>query len=137
VDQAEARRRAGQARVARLATVTGEGRPHLVPITFALDGDLLVTAVDAKPKRDRRLKRLANIAANPAVSVLVDAYAEDWSQLWWVRVDGTASIVERGEPTFDAAVELLVAKYAQYAEQRPAGPVIAVAVEATRGWSAS
>jgi PPOX class probable F420-dependent enzyme len=137
VDQAEARRRAGQARVARLATVTGEGRPHLVPITFALDGDLLVTAVDAKPKRDRRLKRLANIAANPAVSVLVDAYAEDWSQLWWVRVDGTASIVERGEPTFDAAVELLVAKYGQYAEQRPAGPVIAVSVEAIRGWSAS
>ena len=106
---------AASARVARLATVDPEGRPHVVPICFVLDGDTLYTAVDEKPKRTRLLKRLANIEANPRVEVLIDHYEDDWSRLWWVRLRGSARIVE--DPR---AVDLLAAKYPQYRERRPA-----------------
>ncbi len=98
-----------------------DGRPHVVPICFAIDGDMLYTAVDEKPKRTRRLARLRNIEANPRVEVLVDHYDEDWTRLWWVRLRGTARIVEDRR-----AVELLAAKYPQYRAEPPAGPVIAV-----------
>ena len=121
-----------QAGVARLATVDASGRPHIVPICFALEGDTLYTAVDEKPKRSRRLKRLANIEANPHVEVLIDHYEEDWSRLWWVRLRGVARIVE--DPH---AVEVLAAKYPQYRQQPPRGPVIAVAVEERSEWTAS
>jgi PPOX class probable F420-dependent enzyme len=120
------------ARVARLATVGPDGRPHVVPICFVLDGETLYTAVDEKPKRTRRLKRLENIAANPHVEVVVDHYEDDWSKLWWVRLRGTARIVE--DPR---AVDLLVAKYPQYAERRPEGPVIAIDVEERSEWTSS
>ena len=92
MDEAEARALFGEARVARLATVRPDGRPHQVPICFALEGRALLTAVDHKPKRTLALRRLANIAGNPAVSVLADRYDEDWSRLWWVRADGLARI---------------------------------------------
>ncbi len=121
-----------QARVARLATVDASGRPHVVPICFAIEGDTLYTAIDEKPKRTRRLQRLANIEANPIVEVLIDHYEEDWSRLWWVRLRGTARIAEDRH-----AVELLVAKYAQYREHPPAGPVIAVTIEKRSEWTAS
>src|ERR671935_2729089 len=90
------RNRVAAARVARLATVDARGRPHLVPFCFVLDGEELLSAVDAKPKATQRLRRLENVRANPAVSVLVDHYEEDWSRLWWVRVDGRAEVVESG-----------------------------------------
>ena len=118
--------------VARLATIDPDGRPHIVPICFVLDGDTLYTAVDEKPKRSRRLKRLANIEANPHVEVLIDHYEEDWSRLWWVRLRGVARIVE--DPH---AVELLAAKYPQYRQQPPTGPVIAVTVVERSEWTAS
>jgi PPOX class probable F420-dependent enzyme len=121
-----------EASVARLATVGAGGRPHLVPICFVIEGDTLYTAVDEKPKRTRRLKRLANIEANPRVEVLIDHYEDDWSRLWWVRLRGIARIVE--DPH---AVELLAAKYPQYRDQPPAGPVIAVTVEERSEWTAS
>ncbi len=121
-----------EARVARLATVDASGRPHLVPICFAIEGDTLYTAVDEKPKRTQRLQRLANIEANPTVEVLIDHYEDDWSLLWWVRLRGVARIVE--DPH---AVELLVAKYPQYRAQPPTGPVIAVAIEERSEWTAS
>ena len=120
------------ARVARLATVDPQGRPHVVPICFVLDGDVLYTAVDEKPKRTRRLQRLVNIEANPQVEVVIDHWDEDWSQLWWVRLRGSARIVEDRR-----AVELLVAKYPQYAEHPPAGPVIVVSVEERSEWTSS
>jgi PPOX class probable F420-dependent enzyme len=120
------------ARVARLATVGRDGRPHVVPICFVLDGSTLYTAVDEKPKRTRRLKRLENIEANPHVEVLIDHYEDDWSKLWWVRLRGTARIVE--DPR---AVDLLVAKYPQYAERRPEGPVIAIDIEEQSEWTSS
>lgn len=133
----EARRRFAAARVARLATVDAAGRPHLVPVTFAVgDGEKIYSAVDAKPKTSRRLKRLANIEANPAVSLLVDRYGEDWSALWWVRADGWAR-VEHGGPAAARAIEALVAKYPQYRETVPEGPVVVVTVTGWRGWAAS
>jgi PPOX class probable F420-dependent enzyme len=136
MDEEEMRERVGQARVGRLATLDAEARPHLVPICFALEGDTLYSAVDEKPKRSRRLKRLENIRGHPQVSVLVDHYEEDWTRLWWVRLDGTANVLEE-EHERERALELLRAKYEQYRAQPPTGPVIAVRVERWRGWSAA
>jgi PPOX class probable F420-dependent enzyme len=121
------------ARVARLATVAPGGLPHLVPIVFAVTGDVLHTAVDAKPKRTRHLRRLANIAANPRVSVLADHYDEDWSQLWWVRADGVARVLE----TDPAGLRALADRYPQYRETPPPGPFLEIAVERWSSWQAS
>ncbi|MGW4641835.1 TIGR03668 family PPOX class F420-dependent oxidoreductase [Sphaerisporangium sp. NPDC004334] len=131
-----ARGRMAEARVARLATVGDDGRPHLVPVTFALDGDRLVTAVDHKPKSGARLRRLRNIQVNPNVCVLVDHYHEDWTTLWWVRADGFATVVERGDERLPALLAPLVAKYLQYRDRVPEGPVILVEVTRYSGWSA-
>lgn len=119
--------------VARLATVTPQGHPHVVPIVFAADGDVIYTAVDGKPKSTQPLRRLANIAANPSVSVLVDHYADDWSQLWWVRADGVASIVSDG-PEFDRGLALLRAKYPQYESVSLNGPALVVTVQKWTSW---
>ena len=106
MDAAAARALFASARVARLATIGPQGRPHLVPITFALDGDTIYTAVDQKPKVTTRLQRLRNVAADPRVSVLADHYDdEDWSSLWWVRGDGAARVVAPGDPEHELAVD--------------------------------
>ena len=136
MDAEEMRRRIDGAQVARLATVGSDGRPHIVPITFALDDDTIYFAVDFKPKKTADLQRLRNIEANPAVSVLVDHYEHDWTTLWWVRVDGSARIVIDGAQ-FERGMELLTARYTQYRSERPAGPVVAIAIERMTGWSAS
>lgn len=117
-------------RVARLATAGPDGVPHLVPIVFALVGDVIHTAVDGKPKRTRRLKRLANIAANPRVSVLADHYEDDWSRLWWVRADGVARILDSSP----AGLAALVERYPQYLETPPPGPFLEITVERWSGW---
>jgi PPOX class probable F420-dependent enzyme len=132
-----ARRRFAQARVARLATVDADGRPHLVPIAFAVDGETIYHAVDHKPKRTRDLRRLANIEANPAVAVLVDHYDDDWSALWWVRADGAGRVIEADTAEGSAAIDRLVERYEQYRERRPEGPVVAVDVARWSGWSAT
>lgn len=136
MDEEQLRERAAAARVARLATVRPDGSPHLVPITFALDGDRLVTAIDHKPKSTRELQRLANIRNEPRVAILIDHYDEDWSRLWWVRVDGEATIEEAG-PAFDRAVRALADRYPAYRQRPPDGPVIVVGATAWSGWSAS
>lgn len=125
------RRRTAGARVATLSTLEPDGSPHLVPITFALAGNTLYTAVDHKPKTTQALKRLANIRRDGRVSVLVHSYDEDWTRLWWCRLRGSASIVENGEEAYG----LLAAKYAQYRERLPSGPVIAVAIDQWTGWT--
>ena len=135
--EAEARERFAAARVARLATADAAGRPHVVPIVFAVSGEIIYSVVDAKPKRTTALRRLANIAANPAVSVLADHYEEDWSALWWVRADGLARVLDPEAPgdagEASAAVELLRARYPQ---QRATGAVVAVDVRRWSGWAA-
>ena len=130
------RQRAELAPVARLATVDAEGRPHLVPCCFALDGDVAYSVVDHKPKRSAALRRLDNIRASPSVCLLVDHYEDDWTRLWWVRLDGTARIVEDG-PEHASAIALLCAKYAQYRATPPSGAVVAIDVTACRSWSAT
>jgi PPOX class probable F420-dependent enzyme len=137
VDAGAARRRFAAEGVARLATVGADGRPHLVPVVFALDGDTLYTAVDdVKPKATPRLRRLRNIAAHPAVALLADHYDDDWSALWWVRADGTARILEPADAEAGRARALLADRYEQYRAAPPPGPVIAVAVERWTGWAA-
>ena len=132
----EARDRLATARVAHLATADANGTPHVVPITFALDGDEIVTAVDRKPKRSTALRRLANLAANPRVAVLVDAYDEDWSRLWWARADGTAEVLH-DPASLRRATELLRRRYPQYAEVPIDGPVIRIRVEKWSGWESA
>lgn len=132
----EARERLARARVARLASVDPEGAPHVVPFVFAVEGDVLFTEVDDKPKRSRSLKRTANIRENPRVSVLVDHYEDDWPRLWWVRADGLARVVDEG-PERDRGLALLAEKYPQYREQADRGPVIVIEVRRWSWWSYS
>ena len=126
------RARAAAARVGRLGTVRPDGRPHLVVCCFALVGEVVYSAVDHKPKTTSALQRLRNLAANPAASVLVDHYDEDWAALWWIRVDGTGRVLVDG-PEHELAVAALCDKYEQYRRQPPTGPVIGID---TARWSA-
>jgi len=122
------------ARVARLATTDPDGRPHLVPIVFALEGDTLYSAVDRKPKRSTKLRRIENARVRPDVTVLVDHYEDDWSRLWWIRLRGRARVLDEGEER-ERALELLAEKYPQYRREPPEGPVLAVDVTDVRTWS--
>lgn len=135
LDADESRGRFTNARAARLATVSADGKPHLVPVTFAVDGDRVLIAIDSKPKRSMDLKRLRNIEANPNVSLLADEYDDDWSQLWWARADGTAQILGAGSGKADASIRLLQQRYPQYVDDVPRGPVIEVTVTRWSGWS--
>jgi len=134
VTAAEARRRFAAASVARLATVDARGRPHLVPIVFALARETIYSVVDAKPKRTTELRRLHNVTSNPWASALVDQYDDaDWGALWWARADGAARVLDLAEPEARGAVQLLAERYPQ---QRPTGSVLAIDVERWSGWSA-
>ena len=131
-----ARDRFGKARVGRLATITVAGSPHLVPVVFVLLGDNVWTAVDAKPKSTRSLRRLANIESDPRVSMLVDQYEDDWSALWWVRVDGDATVVPVDAEDGRLALSALATKYPQYVVQPPPGPLVRIKVRSWTSWSA-
>ncbi len=130
------RERVEAARVARLATIDPDGRPHLVPIAFVLAGETLYSAVDEKPKRSRTLRRIENARARPDVTVLVDHYEDDWQRLWWVRLRGRARVLDGGDEA-ERALRLLGDKYEQYREQPPRPPVLAVDVVEWRDWDAS
>jgi PPOX class probable F420-dependent enzyme len=123
------------ARIARLATTDPDGRPHLVPIVFAVEGDTLYSAVDRKPKRSTKLRRIENARVRPDVTILVDHYDEDWRQLWWIRVRGLARVLDDGDERAHA-LALLQAKYPQYRSEPPDGPVLAVDITDVRSWSA-
>lgn len=132
MQRADALDRIAAARVARLATVRPDGMPHLVPITFALVDSEIVSVVDGKPKTTSRLQRLANIDATPAAAVLVDHWAEAWEELWWVRVDGAARILD---PPPTSWADTLRAKYANYEEVALDGPGIGVALDRLTWWA--
>ncbi len=122
-------------RVARLATAA-DGRPRLVPVTFAWHQGRVVWAVDeVKPKRGRDLRRTRDLEANPQVALLVDHYDDDWSELWWVELRGSASVLE--EQAAEPALDALAARYPAYRSNRPAGPVVAIAPEHWTWWSAT
>jgi PPOX class probable F420-dependent enzyme len=133
MDEREMRRRVDGARVARLATVGPDGRPHLVPCCFSLVGGVVYSAVDAKPKSTIALRRLANLRANPHASMLVDHYSDDWSTLWWVRIDGEGRVLDDGPERADA-IAVLTHKYPIYAVEPPPGAVVAIDVTAWRAW---
>jgi len=142
MDQGEMLARITAASLGRLATVRVDGAPHVVPLCFALDshdepaGDAptIVSIVDAKPRRSPQLQRLHNVRTHPRVSLLVDHYDDDWTQLWWVRIDGTADVCERGAD-HARAVDLLTAKYPQYGIDPPTGPVLRIVPERWTGWT--
>lgn len=129
----EARERLAAARIARLATAGNDRQPHLVPVTFAVDGEQIYIAIDHKPKTTVNLRRLRNIRENPKVTILADHYAEDWDALWWARADGHATIVEDDRQR-DHPLDVLAAKYEQYRQMRPAGPVIVIGAVNWIGW---
>lgn len=131
----EARERFAAARVAVLGTVGAKGEPHLVPVTFVMEGSTVWTAVDAKPKRPGggRLRRVDNILARPTVSLLAQHWDEDWSRLWWVRADGHATVRSDAE-TVAATAARLRHKYDQYADIAVTGPVIEIHVYSWRSW---
>jgi PPOX class probable F420-dependent enzyme len=129
--------RFGRARVGRLGTVGVAERPQLVPCCFAVDeGPVAYSAVDDKPKRSSHLQRLANVAAHPIATLLVDHYDEDWTALWWIRATGPARVIDGGSD-HDRAIALLLAKYEQYFTHRLDGPVLAIQLDQWRVWSAA
>jgi PPOX class probable F420-dependent enzyme len=135
MDSEIARTRMLSAQVARLATIEPDGRPHLVPIVFVIHGQTLYAAVDAKPKRSRRLRRIENARNRPDVTVLADHYEDDWSRLWWVRLDGRARVLDAGDEA-ELALRLLIEKYEQYRREQPGLPVLAIDIDVWRGWEA-
>ena len=135
---AEARRRFAEGRVAHLATADASGRPHLVPIVFAVAGETVYSAVDGKPKRSTALRRLANVASNPRVAALVDHYDDDrWDRLWWVRAEGRARILPAADDEARLAAGLLTSRYRQYAEGLSMGDMLAIDIDRWSGWSGS
>lgn len=133
MDRETMRDRLSGSPIAHLGTVSARGRPHVVPCCFVLDGSTLFTAVDAKPKSTRRLQRIRDLEANPSASLIVDHYEDDWTRLWWVRVDVTGRIMEPGAE-HDRALDRLAEKYAQYRQHRPPGPVLALDIDGWRAW---
>jgi PPOX class probable F420-dependent enzyme len=140
VDRDEALERLRSARVGRIATVTPDGRPHVVPFVFAVverDPSVLAYwAVDRKPKRAERLQRLRNLERNPAAEFVVDGYDEDWRALWWVRASGTGRVVDDASRERAAALDALASKYPRYASEPPPGPVVAIDIDRISGWRA-
>jgi PPOX class probable F420-dependent enzyme len=132
----QARNRFAAVPVARLGTADKQGRPHVVVVTFAVDGDTIYTAVDSKPKSGRPLKRLRNVGENPSVTMLADHYSDDWDTLWWVRADGRAAILA-DRRQMARPLSLLADRYWQYRKVVPTGPVLAVTVERWSGWAAT
>lgn len=132
--EAEARARFATVPVVRLGTADGQGHPHLVVCTFAVDGDTIYTAVDQKPKSTTALKRLRNVGENPWVTMLADHYTDDWEMLWWVRADGRAAILA-DRRQMAAPLRLLADRYWQYRQAPPTGPVLAVTVQRWSGWT--
>jgi PPOX class probable F420-dependent enzyme len=136
VETAELRRRFASSPVARLATVRPDGRPHVVPIVFALVGDTVFSAVDAKPKRSTDLQRLVNVRAEPRCALLVDHYDDDWRRLWWVRADGHGEVIDV-PPAGHPGIQALVQRFSQYRDEPPSGPLLVVTVQRWTGWAST
>ena len=136
METAELRRRFADSPVARLSTVRPDGGPHVVPIVFALVGDTVFSAVDAKPKRSTNLQRLVNVRAEARCALLVDHYDDDWRRLWWVRADGHGEVVDV-PPAGHPGIQALVQRFSQYRDEPPSGPLLVVTVHRWTGWTAS
>jgi PPOX class probable F420-dependent enzyme len=133
VDPSTVRRRLDEAPVGRLATVTAQGRPHIVPCCFVLVGEVIYTAVDGKAKTTLALRRIENLRINPHAALVVDQYHDDWNTLWWVRVDGRGRVVDEVHERAEAIAHLRH-KYPQYQAVPIPGPVLALDVEGLTAW---
>ena len=122
-------------RVARLAFVDDRDRPRVLPVTFAVEGGAVWSAIDEKPKRAPEPARLRYLRRRPEAALLVDVYDDDWSRLGWVQLSGTVSIVEAADAA--GALSALSAKYPQYAARTPPGPLLRLAVERALQWRAA
>jgi PPOX class probable F420-dependent enzyme len=123
--------------IGRLATADAEGRPHVVPVCFALVDDGVVTPIDEKPQRvsPDALRRSRDVRENPSVALVVDHYSEDWSRLGWVQVRGTATYRAPADPSHGEAIAALRGKYDQYASHDLEGrPVIHIAPGSVQSW---
>ena len=136
METAELRRRFAASHVARLSTVRPDGGPHVVPIVFALVGETVFSAVDAKPKRSTALQRLADVRSEPRCALLVDHYEDDWRRLWWVRADGTGAVVD-APPIEHPGIQALVRRFPQYRDEPPSGPLLVVTVQRWAGWAST
>ena len=136
METAELRRRFASSPVARLSTARPDGSPHVVPIVFALVGDTVFSAVDAKPKRSTDLQRLVNVRAEPRCALLVDHYDDDWRRLWWVRADGHGEVVDV-PPAGHPGIQALVQRFSQYRDEPPSGPLLVVTVQRWTGWEST
>ncbi len=124
-----------QARVARLSYVDERDRPRVLPVTFAVEGGAVWSAIDEKPKRTRHPARLRHLSRRPEAALLVDVYDDDWSRLAWVQLMGSVEIVDASSAR--DALTVLAAKYAQYAERTPPGPLLRLGVERALQWRAA
>ena len=124
-----------EARVARLSYVDGRDRPRVLPVTFAVEGGAVWSAIDEKPKRTRRPARLRYLSRRPEAALLVDVYDDDWSRLAWVQLMGSVEIVDASNAP--DALKALAAKYTQYAERTPPGPLLRLRVERALQWRAA
>jgi PPOX class probable F420-dependent enzyme len=122
-------------RVARLAFLDDDDRPRVLPVTFAVTGDAVWTAIDEKPKRTAEPARLRYLKRRPEAALLVDVYDDDWERLAWVQLLGQVDVlpVERSP----AAIAALTAKYVQYAKRTPPGPLLRLTVDRTLHWRAA
>ena len=136
MDRAEALGRLASARVGRFASITPQGRPHVVAVTFVVIGLNVVHMIDEKPKTTPRLQRLLNVEATPSASLLVDHYEEDWASLWWVRVDGEVTVEKDTENWWEARARLK-GKYRQYRNSPPSGPAIFLSIDRLTHWEGS
>ena len=121
-------------RTATLATIAADGRPHLVPVCFALEAGAIVIAIDEKPKRGGELARLRNLARDPRASLLVQHYADDWTELAWVRCEGRGAVLPRGDER-PGALTALRGRYPRYATMELERlPLIVMGVERVVSW---
>lgn len=133
MDSEEAWMRLRSAQSGVLGTVDNDLGTHLVPVVYTpVEDSRVLIAVDAKPKRSRRLRRLTNIDRDPRVTLLVESYSSDWSELWWARADGLAAVRPSVERTLEQRHR---ARYPQL-EGHELGPWIDIQIEAVSGWSA-
>lgn len=129
-------------RVARLATIDSEFKPHLVPVVFVFDGNHFFIPVDEKRKKTKpeKLRRIKNIQGNPNVALLIDEYNEDWSRLAFVMIQGTASVV-KSRPQADIqlkqALKELTTKYTQYQKIGTGEMCIIIKPEKVASWRSS
>ena len=123
------------ARVARLAYLDDKDGPRVLPVTFALAGDVVWSAIDRKPKRSAEPARIRYLRRDPRAALVVDVYDDDWSKLAWVQLLGRVDVIEPGGSS--AGLEALVAKYEPYREDPPPGPLLRLEVGRALCWRAA